>query len=99
MVFVPVELNDVVNAAVPPAPVGGAAPADTTLTGLPICVPPLKNVTVPVAPTVLLLAEEIVAVRVTFVPAATVVGLATSAVVVVAFDTVTVSVTGLATGL
>jgi hypothetical protein len=70
-----------------------------TATGLPICVPPSKNVTVPLAPTVLLLADEIVAVNVTFVPAGTEGALLVRAAVVVAFETVTVSVTGAVTGL
>jgi len=56
-------------------------------------VAPLKKVTVPVAPVALLLTEEIVAVNVTFAPAATVVA-PESAVAVVAFDTITLSVTG-----
>jgi hypothetical protein len=50
-------------------------------------------------PAVLLLAEEIVAVSVTFVPAATVDALEASAVVVAACDTVTLSVTGTVTAL
>ncbi len=95
----PEELKDVGNAAVPPAPVVADAGIGVTLTGLPICVPPLKNVTVPVAPTALLLPEEIVAVKVTLVPVVTVDGLAASAVAVAALDTITVSTTPVATAL
>jgi len=84
---------------VPPAPALADAAVCVTVTGLPICVPPLKKVTVPVAPTALLLADEIVAVRMTFEPGFTVEGLALSAVAVVARETVTVSVTGVVTGL
>jgi len=96
---VPVELKEVGSAAVPPAPVVAVAAVGETLTGLPICAPPLKKVTVPVAPTELLLVEEIVAVSVTFAPGATVEALATSPVAVVAFDTITVSVTAVVTAL
>ncbi len=97
--FVPVVLKEVVNAAVPPAPAVADAGVGDTATGLPICVAPSKNVTVPVVPTELLLADEIVAVKVTFAPVVTVDGLATSPVAVVAFDTITASVTGVVTAL
>jgi hypothetical protein len=62
-------------------------------------VPALKKVTVPVVPTALLLPEEIVAVRVTLAPAATVDALEARAVAVGAFDTVTVSNTAVVTAL
>jgi hypothetical protein len=100
IVFVPIELKEVVKAAVPPAATVAETPLGTTATGLPICTPPLKNVTVPVVPVALLLAgEAIVAVSVIFVPVVTVAALAASAVVVAACETVTVSVTGVVTGL
>ena len=95
----PVELKEVVNAAVPPAPAIADAAMGATVTGLPICVPPSKNVTVPVAPVALLLADEIVAVKVMFVPVVTVDAPVVSPVAVVAFDTITVSVTGVVTAL
>ena len=91
-------LNEVINAALPPAPTDDA-PEGTTATGLPICVPPLKNVTVPVAPRELLLPEEIVAVKVIFVPVVVVGVLVVSTVAVAAFATVTESVTGVVTAL
>ena len=67
MLCEPCELNVHSNAAVPPAQEGGqnGAPNGATVAGLPICVPPSKNVTVPPGPAALLLDEEIVAVRVT----------------------------------
>jgi hypothetical protein len=92
--FVPVVGKEVVNAAVPPAPTDAVAAMGVTATGLPICVPPLKNVTVPVVPTALLLADVMVAVKVTLVPVVTEVALEAKAVAVTAFDTVTASVTG-----
>jgi hypothetical protein len=97
---VPIVAKEVVNAAVPPAPddVPNAG-TGVTATGLPMGVAPLKNVTVPVVPAVLLLAEDIVAVSVTLVPAATVDALEARAVVVAACDTVTLSVTGTVTAL
>src|SRR5216684_2686989 len=95
----PNELNVHVSAAVPPAPAKNDAAVGTTATGLPIGVLPSENVTVPVAPVALLLADEMHAVRVIFVPAVTVDALAVKAVAVVAFETVTVSVTGVATAL
>ena len=97
----PVELNVHVSVAVPLAKARAEAPAGTTLTGLPICVPPSEKVTVPLGPTVLLLWELIVAVNVMGVPEVTVEGLGTVAVAVavVACETVTVSVTGIVTAL
>src|SRR5260370_41949993 len=95
----PNELNVHVSTAVPPAPAKNDAGVGVTVTGLPICVPPSKNVTVPVVPVALLLDEEIVAVSVSLVPVVTVDALASRAVAVVAFDTVTVSVTGVVTAL
>jgi len=70
-----------------------------TATGLPICVPPLKNVAVPVVPTALLLADVMVAVKVTLVPVVIDAALEAKAVAVTAFDTVTTSVTGVVTAL
>ena len=96
----PVVVKDVINAAAPPAPADAdAAAMGATATGLPICVPPLKNVTVPVVPTALLLADVMVAVKVTLVPVVTDAALAAKAVAVTAFDTVKTSVTGVVTGL
>ena len=95
----PVEVNIVVNTAVPPAKVVAVDPAGVTLTALPIGVLPSENVTVPVAPTALPLDEEIVAVSVIGVPEATVDTLGTVAVEVAAFDTIRLSVTGVVTAL
>ena len=72
MLWEPVELNVHVSVAVPLAKARAEAPAGTTLTGLPICVPPSENVTVPPGPTTLLLWEVIVAVNVMGVPEVTV---------------------------
>jgi len=99
MLCEPVELKVHVSAAVPPAPADADAGICVTFTGLPIAVPPSENVTVPVAPTALLLWELIEAVNVMGVPEVTVDVLATVAVAVVAFETVTVSVTGMVTAL
>ncbi|SRR6266566_5036576 len=99
MLWEPVELNVQVSAAVPLAKARAEAPAGTTLTGLPIWVPPSENVTVPLGPTTLLLWEVIVAVNVRGVPEVTVDVLGTVAVAVVAGDTITVSVTAVVTGL
>ncbi len=97
---VPAVAKEVVRAAVPPAKEVVEAPMGVTATGLPICVPPLKKVTVPVVPVELLLVgETMVAVNVTGAPVATVAALEDSEVVVAAVDTVTVSVTGVVTGL
>ena len=72
IVCVPMELKEVINAAVPPARVVEEAPEGTTATGLPIGTPPLKKVTVPVVPVALLLVGDTMeAVSVTFVPAGT----------------------------
>jgi hypothetical protein len=98
MVCGPREVKVVVRVAVPLAPAVAVAPADSTL-GLPIGVVPLKNVTVPLGPAVLLLAEEIVAVNVIGVPDATVDVLGTMAVAVGALDTVTLSGTAALGGL
>src|SRR5438034_2370956 len=89
MLWEPVELNVHVSAAVPLAKARAEAPAGTTLTGLPICVPPSENVTVPPGPTTLLLWELMVAVNVMGVPEVTVEALGTVAVAGVAFVTVT----------
>jgi hypothetical protein len=100
MDFVPMVVKEVVKAAVPPAKAAEEAPMGTTATGLPICVPPLKNVTVPVVPIELLLVGAVmVAVRVTLLPVVTVGELEVSAVVVAAVETVTVSATGVVTAL
>jgi len=92
IVCVPVEVNVVCRLAVPLAKAIAVAPAGTTVTGLPICVVPLKNVTVPPGPAVLLLCDAMVAVSVTGVAVVTpVAGVAPSPVAVVAFDTVQVA--------
>jgi hypothetical protein len=94
MDLLPVVVNVVVSVAVPPAPTVDA-PTGVTDAGVPICAPPLKKVTVPVVPPVLLLLEVIVAVNVTGVAVVTpVLGLAASVAAVVACDTVTWSTTG-----
>jgi len=94
MLFIPVVLNDVVNAAVPPANVEAVTPDEVTATGLPIAVPPLKNVTVPVGPCVLTLCVAIVAVSIIGDPAGTVVRFGATDVLVAAFAT---AITGLVT--
>jgi hypothetical protein len=99
MLCVPLVVKVFVSTAVPPAPAKPAAPVAVTVTGLPICVPPSKKVTVPVVPTELLLCELIVAVMVIGVPDATVVTLGTMPVAVAAFDTTTASTTAVATEL
>jgi len=99
IIFVPDVVNDVLNVAVAPANVEEVAPSEATLTGLPIAVPPLKNVTVPVGPTVLTLEVETVAVSVTGTVTATVAGLGTTAAVVGAFVTVVEMTTGVVTAL
>ena|SRR5438477_8891134 len=99
MLWEPVELNVHVRAAVPLAPAKTDAAAGTTVTGLPICVPPSENVTVPLGPAVLLLLELMVAVNVIGVPEVTVDALGTVVVAVAACETVTVSVTGAVTAL
>jgi hypothetical protein len=91
IVCVPWDVKVVVRVAVPLAPALAVAPAGNTLAGLPIGVPPLKNVTVPLGPAVLLLADEIVAVIVIGVPDVTVDVLGRMAVAVVAFEIVTAS--------
>ena len=99
MLCEPVELKVQFNTAVPLAPAKTDAAAGTTVTGLPICVPPSENVTVPLGPAVLLLLELVVAVNVMGVPEATVEGLGTVVVAVVAFVTATLSVVAAAGGL
>jgi hypothetical protein len=84
--------NAVVNVALQEAPVNPAAPADAHVTALPSAVEPFINRTVPLGPTLLLLLDETVAVRVTLAPDATLVGLDVTALVVVAFVIVTASV-------
>lgn len=63
----PEVLKEVTSVAVAPAPVfvDEFAATGVTGTGLPMAVPPLKKVTVPVAPTRLLLAEATCALSVT----------------------------------
>jgi hypothetical protein len=101
MLCVPAVPNDVFNVAVAPARVRFVCepPDDVTVTGLPMAVAPLKNVTVPVGPVELTLLVEIVALNTTGAPAATVVGLATTAEVVGAFVIVVVTTTGVVTAL
>ena len=99
MLCEPVELKVQFNTAVPLAKALADAPAGTTVTGLPICVPPSENVTVPLGPATLLLWEVIVAVNVMGVPVVTVDTLGTVAVAVAAFVTVMLSVTGVVTAL
>src|SRR5438046_317199 len=99
MLCEPVELKVQFNTAVPLAKAVADAPADTTLTGLPIGVPPSENVTVPLGPAVLLLLELMVAVNVMGVPVVTVDTLGTVAVAVAAFVTVMLSVVAAAGGL
>jgi hypothetical protein len=99
MLCEPVVVNVHVSAAVPLAKVVADAAAGTTATGLPIGVPPSENVTVPLGPTTLLLWELIVAVNVIGVPELTLDTLATVAVAVVAFVTVTLSVVAAAGGM
>jgi hypothetical protein len=98
---VPAVVNVVVSEAVPPAPLVPVAATGVTATGEASCTPPLKKATVPVVPVELLLLERIVAVKVTGVAVVTpVAGAATTAGTwVAAFETVTVSVTGVVTAL
>jgi hypothetical protein len=97
---VPAVANVVVSEAVPPAPLVPAA-TGVTAAGEPSWTPPLKKVTVPVVPVALLLFETMVAVKVTGVAVVTPdAGAATTAgTCVAAFETVTVSVTGVVTAL
>ena len=74
------------------APVDPAAPADAQVTALPSAVDPFINCTMPLGPKLLLLLDETVAVSVTLPPDATLAGLDTTAVVVVACVIVTASV-------
>jgi len=99
MLFVPAVPNDVLNVAVAPAKFGCAAPEVVTVTGLPMAVPLLENVTVPPGPVVLTLLVETVALSITVAPVATVVGLARTAAVVGALVTVVVTTTGTVRGL
>src|SRR6267154_4482615 len=99
MVCEPVELNVHGSAAVPLAKAVAEAPAATTLTGLPIGVPPSEKVTVPLGPTVLLLWELSWGVNVMGVPEVTVDALGTVAVAVVAGDTITVAGASVVTGV
>jgi hypothetical protein len=84
--------NAVVSVALQDAPVVPTAPADAHVMALPSAVVPFMNCTVPLGPTLLLLPDEIVAVRVTLAPDAMLAGLDVTAVVVVAFVMVTDSV-------
>jgi len=99
MLCEPVELNVHVSVAVPLAKAKNDAPAGATLAGLPICVPPSKNVTVPLGPAALLLWEVMLAVNVMGVPEVTVEVLGTVEVAVIAFVTVRLSVVGAAGAL
>jgi len=99
MLFVPAVPNDVFIDAVAPAKFGAAAPEVVTITGLPMAVPLLENVTVPPGPVALTLLVETVALNITVAPVATVVGLATTAAVVGAFVTVVEMVTGVVKAL
>src|SRR5215469_16509379 len=99
MECVPVVENVCVNVAEPPANDTALAPAGTAAT-VPIVAVPSLNTTFPVAPNTLLLCDEINAVKVTGVVVVTpLVGLGVTPVAVVAGVTVTVSLTGVVTGL
>ena len=67
MLFVPAVLNVVFSVAVAPARMKFVCepPDDVTFTGLPMAVPPLKNVTVPVGPAALKLEVVTVALSAT----------------------------------
>jgi hypothetical protein len=83
----------VVSVALQEAPtVVDTAPAGVHVNALPSAVVPFINCTVPLGPALLLLLDDTVAVRVTLPPDATLVGLDTTADVVVAFVIVTASV-------
>ena len=82
----------VVSVALQEAPVDPEAPAGAHVMALPTAVAPFINCTVPLGPTLLLLLDDTVAVRVTLPPDATLVGLDTTADVVVAFVIVTARV-------
>jgi hypothetical protein len=84
--------NAVVNVALQEAPAADVAPAGAHVTALANVAVPFMNCTVPLGPALLLLLDETVAVKVTLPPDATLVGLATTADVVVAFVIVTASV-------
>src|SRR6516225_3542778 len=93
MLCEPLVENVVVNEAVPPAKLVCPALIGVTATGAPIGVPLLEKVTVPVAPVMLMLWEEIAADKVTCVLVVTpVFGLAASPVMVVARVTLTASI-------
>jgi hypothetical protein len=77
--------NAVVSAALQEAPADAVAPAGAHVTAPPNFAVPFINCTVPLGPALLLLLEETVAVKVTLPPDATLVGLDTTADVVVAF--------------
>jgi hypothetical protein len=80
----------VVSVALQEAPTAtDTAPAGVHVTALPSAVVPFINCTVPLGPTLLLLPDEIFAVRVTLPPDATLVRLDVTALVVVAFVIVT----------
>ena len=81
--------NAVVSVALQEAPVAAVAPAGAHVMVPPTFAVPFMNCTVPLGPALLLLVEEIVAVRVTLPPDATLDGLDTTAEVVVAFVIVT----------
>src|SRR5690242_8350903 len=99
MECVPVVEKVCVNVAVAPANDTAFAPVGTAAT-VPMVVAPSLNTTFPVAPVVLMLCEEIVAVSVTGVDVVTpLAGLGAMAVAVTAGVTVTVYVVGLAGAL
>jgi hypothetical protein len=97
-VCVPVVAKDVFKTAVALAPAVAVPPAGTTA-AVPIVVAPSLNVTFVVGPTVLLLAELIVTDSVTAWLTCTVLAPGERVVVVVAGDTITVSVTAVVTAL
>src|SRR5215472_9069622 len=89
MLSLPAVEKVVVMEAVAPSPAIAVAGTAVTVTGLPICVPLLKNVTVPLTPVKLMLADETVAVSVTGVAVVTpTVGVPATAIAVAALVTV-----------
>ena len=82
----------VLNVALQEAPIDPTAPVDAQDIALPSGVEPFMNCTVPLGPRLLLLLDDTVAVSVTLPPDATLAGLDTTAVVVVAWVIVTASV-------
>ena len=82
----------VVSVALQEALADAVAPVGAHVTALPNVAVPFMNCTVPLGPALLLLLDDTVAVMVTLPPDARLVGLDTTAVVVVAFVIVTASV-------